>query len=128
MKITLELKLPKELEMFLQNLSQAALVYTEAATSFQPAEEPKASANVQVAVQAEDPAPVSPASEVVLTAPEPRASKPKVTLAVAKEAILAMPEGHALAMERLKAKGLKKLADLSQEQLVDFLAELGVAT
>jgi hypothetical protein len=31
-------------------------------------------------------------------------------------------------MDRLKAKGMKKLADLSPDQLVDFLAELGVAT
>lgn len=125
MKITLEIKLPKELEQLLQNLNQATLVYTEGATSFQPQDCQKACVSVQIAEPAEEPAPAINRSAAVS---EPKKSEPAVTLAVAKQAILSMENGHALAMERLKAKGLKKLADLSQDQLVDFLAELGVAS
>ena len=125
MKITVEIKLPKELEQLLQNLSQATLVYTEGATSFQPQDCQKACANVQIAEPAEEPAPAINRSAAVS---EPKKTEPAVTLAVAKQAILSMENGHALAMDRLKAKGMKKLADLSPEQLVDFLAELGVET
>lgn len=111
MKITLELTIPQHLEQLLQSLSQAALVYTEAAQSFPPAEctRPKC-ASAQVAEPAEQ-----------STAPR------KVTLAEAKDKILAMPGGHAIAVEKLKSKGKQKLADLAPDQLVDFLAELGVA-
>lgn len=123
MKIVLELKLPKELEAVLQNLSQAALVYTEGATSFPPAEPTKVSASAPPAEPVVEPAPVTPPSAPVF---EP--VKAKVSLAEAKDMILSLEGGHALAMEKLKAKGFKKLADLNGEQLVDFLAELGVAS
>ena len=123
MKITLEIKLPKDLEQLLQHLHQATLVYTEGATSFPPAEPTKASASAPAVEPAAEPAKGTPPS-----APALEPSKPRVTLADAKNKILAMPNGHALAMERLKEKGLKKLGDLNSEQLVDFLLELGVAS
>lgn len=124
MKIVLEVKLPKELETFLQNLSQAAFVYTEGATSFPPAEcTPPDSANAPCAAPVVEPAQVSPPS-----APVSQPAKVKVSLAEAKDKILSLEGGHALAMEKLKAKGFKKLADLNGDQLVDFLAELGVAS
>lgn len=124
MKIVLEVALPKELETFLQNVSQAALVYTEGAKSFPPAEciRPD-SVSVPCAAQVEEPAQASPPS-----APVSQPAKVKVSLAEAKDKILSLEGGHALAMEKLKAKGFKKLADLNSDQLVDFLAELGVAS
>lgn len=116
MKITLELKLPKELEQMLQNLSQAALVYTEGATSFPAAEPTKAvSASAQTAEPVAEAAPATPPSE-------PAVDIKRLTAVLKGNATL---QTQATAL--IKSHGKQRLSELSTEELVSLVAELGVA-
>lgn len=116
MKITLELKLPKELETILQNLSQAALIYTEGATSFPAAEPTKpVSASAQTAEPVAEAAPATPPSE-----PAPDLNR-----------LIAVLKGNMTLQNRatdlIKSHGKQRLSELSTEELVSLVAELGVA-
>lgn len=118
MKITLELKLPKELETILQNLSQAALVYTEGATSFPAAEPTKAvSASAPTAEPVAEAAPATPPSEPV--------EQPLTRLT---GILKANPKLQPKATELLKSRGKQRLSQLSASEVVELISELGVAS
>lgn len=137
MKIVLELQFPPELQEILQQVKTAAQVYVEGATAFPPAEPTSASANAPPAEPAEEPvkdqppsAPVSKKTRSKTKAVEETpAETPKTfTLADAKVAILSRENGHAEATTLLRKMGKSKLAELSGDELVTFLEQLGLAT
>lgn len=116
MKIKLELVLPKELENLVSLLTQAALVYTEGATSFPAAEPTKApSASAPIAEPVAEAAPATPPSE-----PAPDLNR-----------LIAVLKGNMTLQNRatdlIKSHGKQRLSELSTEELVSLVAELGVA-
>lgn len=138
MKLILELQVPPELQVILQQLKAAAQVYVEGATAFPPAEPTSTSVNVQPAEQAEEPVKDQPTSAPASRKPkakvksevvaEPQPPAKQVTLADAKVAILSRENGHAEATALLHKMGKSKLAELDSNELVTFLEELGLAT
>lgn len=141
MKWTIEINVPEQLEQLLNLISQAAKVYTEGALAFPPAEgspcanaqcaavsapasESKRSKRTKnAAAVVEQPAP-EPQTQ---TQPEPAPLVKTIDLATAKTAIMAIPGGTKRAAEVLKARGKEKIIDLSPSELVELLADLGVA-
>jgi len=115
MKITLELKLPKELETILQTLSQAARVYTEGAMSFPPAEPTQpVSASVQVAEPVVEAVPVTQPSEPV-----------EQSLTRLTGILKGDPKLQPRAMEILKVKGKQRLSQLTSDEMLEMISELG---
>ena len=137
MKWTIEIQVPEQLEQLLNLIGQAAKVYTEGALAFPPPAGTCASAPCAAASE--------PASEnkrskrtkaaaVEQPAPEPQTQPQEpapvvktIDLATAKTAIMAIPGGTKKAAEVLKARGKEKIIDLSPSELVELLADLGVA-
>lgn len=116
MKIKLEMTLPKELENLVSLLTQAALVYTEAATSFPAAEQSNPnSASAPIAEPVAEAAPATPPSE------------PPVDLKRLTAVLKGNVDLQNRAASLIKSQGMQRLSDLSVEQLMDLVAELGVA-
>ena len=136
MKITLEM--PAELATLINRLLEAASIYCEAAKQFPPAEsiaEVSAPAQPAAPTVAEELPPVvttePPQAERPAKAPKAKPAKVKAIVlpdpAVLRQKVAAAEGGFERAKELLAARGKQRMSELTEEELIGYLAELGVA-
>lgn len=137
MKLQLEIQLPSELARLVETLIQAASIYTEGAKAFPPADCVPSAAVAEQVPPTVTTEPTQQSDRSAEPAPMPA---PKTKTAKAKAAKPAVPSpteireriasaegGLERAKQLLVSRGKQKISELNEEELVSFLADLGVS-